>query len=60
MTYLPRIPAKPVADHAGTMAVAELSAPMRTLHPEQTPFLGKPHHRTPRQQRSASRRRENG
>jgi len=49
MTYLPRIPAKPVADHAGTMAVAELSAPMRTLHPEQTPFLGKPHHRTPRQ-----------
>jgi len=28
MTYLPRIPAKPVADHAGTMAVPELSAPM--------------------------------
>src|SRR5882724_4369924 len=59
MTYLPRIPAKPFADCIGTMAVAERSALRRTVHPEQTPFGGKPQHRTLRQQRRASRRREN-
>jgi hypothetical protein len=51
MTYLPRIPAKPAADRIGRMAVPELSAPMRILHPEQTPFGGEPQHRTPRRQR---------
>jgi hypothetical protein len=46
MTYLPRIPAKPIADCTSTLAVPELtavpelSASMRTLHPEQTPFGG--------------------
>jgi hypothetical protein len=50
MTYLPRIPAMPAADQ---------SALMRTLHSEQTPFGGKPPHRTPRRQPGASRRREN-
>src|SRR5438132_1663409 len=60
MTYLPRIPAKPAADCTGTIAAPEQFALVRTLHPEQTRFGGKPLHRTARQQRCASRRRENG